>query len=52
VIGVDAFLRPENVVHQDIVYAQGNPITVARAELVTADGTRIEVIRDGVYRLW
>ncbi|MBZ5638580.1 MAG: aminopeptidase [Acidobacteriia bacterium] len=50
--GVEAFLSPQTVVHQDIVYAQGNPIGIARADLVAADGKRITVIRDGAYVLW
>jgi len=52
VTGVEAFKKPENVVHQDIVYAQGNPITVRRADLIAADGKRTTVIRDGAYTLW
>ena len=52
VVGVAAFLSPAMVVHQDIVYAQGNPIGIARADLVAADGKRTTVIRDGAYILW
>jgi hypothetical protein len=52
VVGVDAFKSPATVVHQDIVYAQGNPIEIARADLVAADGKRTTVIRDGAYVLW
>ncbi len=51
-VGPDAFRRPENVIHLDTVYAQGNPIGVRRAVLITAQGKRIEVIRDGGYVLW
>jgi hypothetical protein len=50
--GVAAFKSPATVVHQDIVYAQGNPIGIARADLVAADGKRTTVIRDGAYVLW
>lgn len=50
--GVAAFRNPGTVVHQDIVYAQGNPIGVARADLVTAEGRRTTVIRDARYALW
>lgn len=50
--GLDAFRSPRTVVHQDIVYARGNPITVATADLVTADGNRTTVIRRGEYALW
>jgi leucyl aminopeptidase (aminopeptidase T) len=52
VVGVAAFKSPATVVHQDIVYAQGNPIGVARADLVTAEGKRTTVIRNGAYQLW
>jgi hypothetical protein len=50
--GVAAFKRAETVVHQDIVYARGNPIGIARADLVAADGRRTTVIRGGNYVLW
>ncbi len=51
VVGVDEFGAPENVVHQDIVYAAGNPVQVERAEIVHPDGRRIAVIEGGRYRL-
>ena len=47
-VGVQAFLKPENVVHQDIVYARGNPILIAEATVVGPAG-RTLVIRDGAY---
>ena len=50
--GPSSFRRPENVVHQDIVYAKESPISVAAADLVTPVGERIAVIRDGAYVLW
>ena len=40
VVGVDYFESPENVVHQDIVYAEGNPVQVERAVIVHPDGRR------------
>jgi hypothetical protein len=52
VYGVAQFRSPANVVHQDIVYARGNPIGVARADLVALDGTHVAIIRDGSYVLW
>jgi leucyl aminopeptidase (aminopeptidase T) len=52
VVGVDAFKSPGTVVHQDIVYARGNPIQVIRADLVSAAGERTTIIRDGEYVLW
>jgi leucyl aminopeptidase (aminopeptidase T) len=47
-VGVHAFRKPENVVHQDIVYAKGNPIQVAEATVASAMGRNF-VIRDGAY---
>jgi leucyl aminopeptidase (aminopeptidase T) len=50
--GVSHFKSPATVVHQDIVYAPGNPIGIARADLVARNGRRTTVIRGGVYTLW
>ncbi len=47
-VGVKDFLAPGNVIHQDIVYAKGSPIQVARAVVFGPAGPR-EVIRDGAY---
>jgi leucyl aminopeptidase (aminopeptidase T) len=52
VVGVEKFKKPDNVVHQDIVYARGNPVTIRKAEMVASDGKRTVVIRDGAYALW
>jgi len=49
VVGVDDFASPENVVHQDIVYAKGNPIQVERADIVHPDGRRVTIIENGEY---
>ncbi len=49
VVGVDDFRGPETVVHQDIVYASGNPVQIRRAAVVHPDGRLVEVIRDGEY---
>jgi len=51
-VGVDAFRSPATVVHQDIVYAKGSPISISRADLIAADGRRTTVIQDGAYVLW
>ncbi len=51
VVGVDDFDHPGNVVHQDIVYAAGNPVQVERADIVHPDGRRITVIENGEYTL-
>ena len=42
---------PLNVVHQDIVYAKGNPVQVEHAVLVHADGRRVPVIKNAKYEL-
>ena len=47
-VGVEAFLRPDTVVHQDVVYAKGNPIQVVNAT-VLAPGRSSVVIRNGEY---
>lgn len=47
-VGPDAFVSRETVVHQDIVYAPGNPIQVAEA-VVVAGGRGTTVLRDGAY---
>lgn len=48
VVGVAAFTSPAMVVHQDIVYAAGNPIQVTDATVVR--GTlRTPIMRDGGY---
>jgi len=36
-------------VHQDIVYAKGNPIQVERADIIHPDGRRVTVIAHGEY---
>jgi hypothetical protein len=51
VTGVAEFSSPENVVHQDIVYARGNLVQVERAEVVHPDGRRVVVIAEGDYVL-
>ena len=48
-VGVTAFIQPEMVVHQDIVYAKGNPIQVAEATAVRPDGGKTRIIRNGAY---
>ncbi len=47
-VGVKAFARPETVIHQDIVYAKGNPVQVAEAKVIRPDSSTA-VIRDGSY---
>lgn len=42
------FSSPDKVLHEDIVYARGNPIVCARLDFILADGTRKTGIVDGV----
>jgi hypothetical protein len=50
-VGPQDFSAPNKVIHQDIVYAKGNPIVCKRFTLVSPDGIRQTVIRDGVLKL-
>lgn len=47
-VGPSKFTSPQTVLHQDIVYAKGNPIQVARA-VVVKGATRTTVMRNGAY---
>jgi leucyl aminopeptidase (aminopeptidase T) len=49
VVGPDAFKTPENVIHQDIVYAPDSQIGIKLLTLTLDDGSRREVIRDNAY---
>lgn len=51
VVGVEDFQSPENVVHQDIVYAEGNPIQVERAVIIHPDGRQVVVMDEGKYKV-
>jgi hypothetical protein len=46
-VGPSDFTSPDRSLHQDIVYARGNPIVCQRLDFVFSDGTRRTVIRDG-----
>lgn len=48
-VGPSAFIKPENVVHHDIVYARGCPIGVRHLHLRMPDGSRREIIRHNHY---
>jgi hypothetical protein len=50
-VGVANFASPATVVHQDIVYAKGNPIQVAEA-VVVRPGGRTRVIANGSYLIF
>jgi leucyl aminopeptidase (aminopeptidase T) len=47
-VGVGAFTRREHVMHQDIVYAKGNPIQIAEAVVLRGEKATT-VIREGAY---
>jgi leucyl aminopeptidase (aminopeptidase T) len=51
VVGVEDFTSPDSVIHQDIVYAEGNPVQVERAVIVHKDGRRIPVIDEAEYKI-
>jgi len=46
-VGVADFNSPDDVIHQDIVYAKESPISATRVEFVFADNKTRVVIRDG-----
>lgn len=45
------FSAPDKVLHQDIVYAKGNPIVCQRLDFIFPDGTRRTAIVDGMLNL-
>lgn len=51
VVGVEDFDEPENVIHQDIVYAKGNPIQAERVVLIHPDGRQVVVIDEAEYKI-
>ncbi len=51
VVGVEDFKSPQSVIHQDIVYAAGNPVQVERAVVIHGDGRQTAVIDGGEYKL-
>jgi leucyl aminopeptidase (aminopeptidase T) len=51
VVGVEDFESSDNVIHQDIVYAKGNPIQVERAVIIHPDGRQVVVIDEGEYKI-
>ncbi len=46
-VGVKDFISPGNVVHMDIVYAKGNPITCSKLDMIFADNSRQTLVIDG-----
>jgi len=45
------FSAPEKVLHQDIVYAKGNPVVCQKLDFIFPDGTRKTAIVDGELTL-
>jgi hypothetical protein len=50
-VGPKDFTAPDRVLHQDVVYAKGNPIVCRRLDFIFPQGTRRTVIRDGVLNV-
>ena len=50
-VGVAAFRSMDTVLHQDVVYAKGNPVSIGEAA-VLRNGERTIVMKDGVYRIF
>jgi hypothetical protein len=48
-VGITKFIHRDTVVHQDIVYAKGNPIQVAEATAIRPEGEKTRIIRNGNY---
>jgi hypothetical protein len=51
-VGISKFIHRETVVHQDVVYAKGNPIQVAEATAIRPDGDKTRIIRNGDYAVF
>jgi leucyl aminopeptidase (aminopeptidase T) len=49
VVGPAQFAKPENIIHQDIVYAKGCPVTVTTLTLKYPNGAEEQIIKDGEY---
>jgi hypothetical protein len=45
------FSAPDKVLHQDIVYAKGNPIVCERFDFILPDGTRKTAIVNGALNI-
>jgi leucyl aminopeptidase (aminopeptidase T) len=52
IVSAGSFKTPAHVVHQDIVHAKGSPIGLQSVHLNRADGSRVQVIREGDYLLF
>jgi len=52
IVGPEQFAKPENVLHVDIVYAQGCPITVKKLILKYPDNTEETIIENSEYTVF
>jgi len=52
VVGPEQFSDPEKVLHQDIVYARGCPITISKLTLKYSDKTEETIIENGEYTVF
>lgn len=50
-VDIDTFTDPSHVLHHDIVYARGNPITIATLMLEYPDGTTETIMQESTYPL-
>jgi hypothetical protein len=51
-VGVSDFEDPSNVVHQDVIYAEGSAIGIASLILEYKDGNRQQIIKDSQYTIF
>jgi hypothetical protein len=49
--GIDRFNSPENVIHQDIVYAKDSPVVCRKLDFINEDGSRRTMIVDGELQI-
>jgi hypothetical protein len=49
VTGVANFKSPDNVIHDDHAYAKGMPIFIKKLTLISATGSKEEIIKDGDF---
>jgi hypothetical protein len=47
ITGTEHFNSPKNVVHHDIVYARGNPVSCSSLDMIFPDHTKTQLITDG-----
>jgi len=50
-VGANDFSAPGKVIHQDTVYAKGNPIICSKLDFIYSDGKRKTAIQEGIINL-